>query len=149
MVVLIFGAAVGRLLGSPINWAVDMATCAFAWACFFCADIAWRRGKLMSVDVLTARLSERAQRYCRLLNYCILIAFLLYLAPAGLWLSWVSRARAFQGVPQVSYSWVTLSLPVGAMLLLITTILKLRAELRTPAMAHGRSRQAGPATTPM
>jgi TRAP-type C4-dicarboxylate transport system permease small subunit len=133
MVVLIFGAGVARVFGHPINWAVDVATCLFAWACFLSADIAWRKSRLMSVDVLTARLAERGRRSCRLLNYAILTAFLLYLIPTGLWLSYVSRARSFQGIPEFSYSWITMSLPAGALLLLITTILKARDEVRGSA----------------
>ena len=39
----------------------------------------------------------------------------------GVYLSWISRVRSFQGIPEISYSWVTMSLPVGALLLLITT----------------------------
>jgi TRAP-type C4-dicarboxylate transport system permease small subunit len=147
MVVLIFGAGLARLVGSPINWALDIATGVFAWACFFCADIAWRRGKLMSVDVLTARLPEKAQLYCRLLNYVVLMGFLVYLVPAGVWLSWISRARSFQGLPQFSYSWVTLSLPVGAILLLVTTTLKFRGELGRTGAAQRRSRPDPAATT--
>jgi TRAP-type transport system small permease protein len=38
--------------------------------------------------------------------------------------------RSFQGIPEVSYSWVTMSLPVGAALLLVTTALKIRDEFR-------------------
>jgi TRAP-type C4-dicarboxylate transport system permease small subunit len=82
----------------------------------------------MAVEILTGRLSARAQRVCRLVNYGILTAFLIYLIPTGLWLSYISRARSFQGIPEFSYSWVTMSLPVGALLLLITTLLKLRDE---------------------
>jgi len=56
----------------------------------------------------------------------------------GIWLSWISRARSFQGIPEISYSWVTMSAPVGAALLLITAFLKFREELksgRTPSHA--------------
>jgi TRAP-type C4-dicarboxylate transport system permease small subunit len=130
MVVLIFGAGIARLVGHPINWSIDAATCIFAWACFFSADVAWRKNKLMSVEVLTNSLPEKVQRYCRLLNYFILIVFLGYLIPTGLWLSYVSRARSFQGIPEFSYSWVTMSVPLGGTLLLITTILKLRDEIK-------------------
>jgi TRAP-type transport system small permease protein len=149
MAVLIFAAGLARLAGSPINWATDIATCVFAWACFFSADIAWRQSKLMSVDVLTGRLSERARRYCRLLNYLILVCFLLYLVPTGLWLSWISRARSFQGLPGFSYSWVTLSLPVGGTMLLLTTILKLRDELGWAGLGRKRIPSSGAAATPM
>jgi TRAP-type C4-dicarboxylate transport system permease small subunit len=130
MVVLIFGAGIARLVGHPINWAIDAATCVFAWACFLSADVAWRKDKLMSVAVLTNHLPEKGQKYCRLLNYSILTVFLVYLIPTGLWLSYVSRERTFQGIPDFSYSWVTMSLPLGATLLLMTTILKFRNEIK-------------------
>jgi TRAP-type transport system small permease protein len=129
MVVLIFLGGVMRMLGNPINWSSDAATCLFAWACFLCADIAWRNNSLMSIEVLTNRLPAHLQTACRMLNYAIITAFLLYLIVLGLYLSWISRIRSFQGIPEISYSWVTMSLPVGAMLLLITTALKMRAEL--------------------
>ncbi len=82
MVVLIFVAGFARLVGHPINWSIDIATCVFAWACFLSADIAWRKGKLMCVDVIVKRLSESGQRLFRMVNYAIVIAFLLYLAVA-------------------------------------------------------------------
>jgi TRAP-type transport system small permease protein len=130
MVVLIFLGGVMRMLGYPINWSSDAATCLFAWACFLCADIAWRRDSLMSIEMLTNRLPARLQTACRMLNYAIITAFLLYLIVMGVYLSWISRARSFQGIPEISYSWVTMSLPVGSLLLLITTARKVRAELR-------------------
>jgi TRAP-type C4-dicarboxylate transport system permease small subunit len=130
MVILIFLGGVMRMLGQPINWSSDAATCFFAWACFLCADIAWRKNSLMSIEVLTNRLPAHLQSACRYLNYAIIAAFLVYLIVMGLYLSWISRARSFQGIPEISYSWVTLSLPVGALLLLITTALKVGAEMR-------------------
>ena len=130
MVLLIFLGGVMRMLGEPINWSSDAATALFAWACFLCADIAWRRNSLMAVEVLTDRLPERLQLIFRMINYALITTFLLYLIVMGLYLSWISRVRSFQGIPEISYSWVTMSLPVGALLLLITTALKVRAELR-------------------
>jgi TRAP-type C4-dicarboxylate transport system permease small subunit len=130
MVVLIFGAGIARLIAHPMNWAIDIATCLFAWACFFCADIAFRKNRLMSVEVVTSRLNEKGRKVCRMINYFILVAFLTYLIIAGTWLSYVSRARAFQGIPEFSFSWVTMSLPIGSALLLITTVLKISQELR-------------------
>jgi TRAP-type C4-dicarboxylate transport system permease small subunit len=68
-----------------------------------------------------------------MLNYLIIGAFLLYAIGMGTWLSWISRERSFQGIPEISYSWVTMSMPVGALLLLVTTLLKARDELRSGA----------------
>jgi TRAP-type C4-dicarboxylate transport system permease small subunit len=130
MVILIFMAGVLRMLGHPINWSIDAATCLFAWACFLTADIAWRRNSLMAIEIVTSRLPERVQVALRMVNYALIAVFLVYLIAMGVYLSWISRVRSFQGIPSVSYSWVTMSLPVGALLLLITTALKVRAELR-------------------
>lgn len=139
MVVLIFGGGVMRLIGTPINWSVDFATACFAWACFLCADIAWRMNALMSIELVTERLPPTLQRLCAYANYAIIVAFLLYVLVGGVYLSWISRERSFQGIPEISYSWVTMSMPVGAVLLLITAVLKIRDEVRThrAALAEG------------
>jgi TRAP-type transport system small permease protein len=124
MVGLIFGGGLARLAATPLNWTNDLATCLFAWSCFLCADLAWRKGGLMAIELATERLPARAQQIVAYANLSIIGAFLLYAIVAGLYLSWVSRARTFQGIADVSYSWVTMSLPVGAALLLLTTIAK-------------------------
>ena len=130
MVLLIFLGGVLRMAGHPINWSIDFSTAFFAWACFLCADIAWRRGSLMAIDFLPRLLPPRAQQALRLANYFIISAFLVYLVVMGAWLAWTSRARSFQGIPEISYSWVTAAAAVGGLLLLITTALKIRDELR-------------------
>jgi TRAP-type C4-dicarboxylate transport system permease small subunit len=126
MVLLIFAGGVGRLMGYPLNWSGDMATALFAWACFLSADIAWRNNALMSVGLLLDRLTPSARRAMVIVNHLIVLAFLAFIVVAGLWLAWISRARTFQGLPNVSYSIVTLSLPVGCALMFLTSMLKLR-----------------------
>jgi TRAP-type C4-dicarboxylate transport system permease small subunit len=130
MVALIFLGGVARLLHHPLNWTIDLSACFFAWSCFLCADIAWRKDALMSIDLLGAAAPPAARRLLVHCNYLLIALFLIYLIYAGVWLSYVSRARSFQGIPGVSYSWVTMSLPVGAALLLVTTVVKVRESLR-------------------
>ncbi len=130
MVVMIFAGGIARSLGHPINWTIDVSTCLFAWACFISADIAWRRNSMMSVDVVTERLSPGVQRILRLVNLLAIAAFLAFLVAYGGQMAWLSRVRTFQGIPTISYAWIALSLPVGAALLLLTTVEKIRAELR-------------------
>jgi TRAP-type C4-dicarboxylate transport system permease small subunit len=135
MVALVFTGGVARMLHHPLNWTIDLATCLFAWACFLCADIAWRNNALVSIALVTDRLPPRWRIAVMRLNHLLIAAFLVYIAIVGVHLAWVSRARAFQGIPGISYSWVTASLPVGALLLLITTLLKFRALGRAPVRA--------------
>jgi TRAP-type transport system small permease protein len=132
MVVLIFAGGIARLAGHPLNWTIDIATCLFAWGCFLCADIAWRQGSLMSVDIVTEKLPAHIQRLLTFVNYVLIAIFLVFLIVSGVWLAYVSSARTFQGIPGISYSWVTASLPAGAALLLLTTLVKM-AEFRRPA----------------
>lgn len=128
MVALIFLGGVARMLGAPQNWTVDVATCLFAWACFLCADVAWRNNALMAIGLVPNRLSPSVARALMRLNLLLIAAFLLFVAIAGAWLAWISRTRTFQGIPGISYSWVTASLPAGSLLLLLTTLLKLRDQ---------------------
>lgn len=130
MVILIFAAGIARLLGHPINWAIDLSTCLFAWSCFLSGDIAWRENKLMSVDVFVRLFPEKVRRYFDLFNYLVIMGFAIYLVVFGMQLSYTSRARTFQGIPNFSYTWVTLSLPVGAIFILITGILKMKHDLK-------------------
>ena len=88
----------------------------------------------MSINLLTSRAPPPVQRALAYCNYLIISAFLVYLIYTGILLSYVSRARSFQGIPEVSYSWVTMSLPVGGGLLLITTLLKLREAMRSDGL---------------
>src|SRR5687768_17678401 len=93
MVALIFLGGVSRVVGYPLNWSTDFATAFFAWACFLCADIAWRRGSLMSIELLPRLLPPAVQKALRLANYLIISAFLAYLMVMGAWLAWASRAQ--------------------------------------------------------
>jgi len=130
MVILIFSAGIARLLRSPINWAIDLSTCLFAWSCFFSGDIAWRENKLMSVDVFVKLFPEKIRRYFDMFNYIVILGFSAYLIFFGVFLSYTSRERTFQGIPTFSYTWVTLSLPIGAIFILMTCILKIKGNFQ-------------------
>ena len=127
---LVFTAAVGRFLYYPLNWAMDVATFLFAWTVFLGADAAMRLDRLFCIEVITSRLSPKAQLYLKSINYVIIIFFLLGMIGYGSWLSYTTRLRAFQGIPGFSYTWVTLSVPLGCALMLVTAILKIKTYLR-------------------
>ena len=127
---LVFVAAVARSLHYPMNWAMDVATFLFAWTVFLGADAAMRLDRLFCIEVISGRLSPKAQLYLQIVNYTIIAIFLVGMIGYGLPLSWTTRFRAFQGIPGFSYSWVTLSVPIGCALMLITAILKIKTFLR-------------------
>jgi TRAP-type C4-dicarboxylate transport system permease small subunit len=138
LVLLVFIAAFTRYIGYPINWSVDMAQCLFAWCTFLAADIAMRNDKLMKVDFFVNKLPVQYKNKIELLNLIIVFVFLIALIGYGSYLSYTTRFRTFQGIPGFSYTWVTLSVPLGSLLMSITTALKIRAvldEIRTVTAA--------------
>jgi TRAP-type transport system small permease protein len=130
MVAMIFVGGTARLMRMPVNATIDFATCFFAWATFLSADVAWHRNRLTALRLVPDRLTPRARWRLDLANYGVVLAILGYGVVAGTWLAWISRTRTFQGMPDISYSWVTAALPVGCALMILTTLAKIRDHWR-------------------
>ncbi|WP_448517636.1 TRAP transporter small permease [Pseudothermotoga sp.] len=128
MIVMVFASGIARFLRNPMNWAVDFSSFLFAWACFFAMDVAWRENKMMSVDLFVKRLPVKVQKLIRVIMLFIILAFCVYLIVWGAQLTWTQRFRKFQGMPNFSYAWVTLAVPVGAALLTRSTLQKIVKE---------------------
>lgn len=101
---LVFAAAVARFLYHPMNWAMDAATFLFAWTVFLGADAAMRLDRLFCIELITMKLSQKAQLYLKCINYTIIIIFLVGMIGYGLRLSYTTRLRTFQGIPGLSYT---------------------------------------------
>jgi len=140
---LVFVAAVGRTLYYPLNWAMDAATFLFAWTVFLGADAAMRLDRLFCIELITGKLPRKAQLYLKIINYSIIILFLMGMIVYGSWLSYTTRLRTFQGIPGFSYTWVTLSVPLGCTLMLITAILKIKTYLRAISTGGSIEKQEG------
>jgi TRAP-type C4-dicarboxylate transport system permease small subunit len=121
---LIFISALARGVGHPINWAPDTSLLLLSWVVFLGADTALRRADFIRVDMLLLRFPLKLQKFLYYFYYLIVILFLLLLIRFGIPLSLANTKRNFQGM-EISYSWATISAPVGAFLMIITIILKL------------------------
>ena len=121
---LIFISALARGIGHPINWAPDTSLLLLSWVVFLGADTALRRADFIRVDMLLLRFPPKLQKFLYYLYYAGIIAFLLLIIRFGIPLSLENTKRNFQGM-EISYSWATISAPVGAALMILTIILKL------------------------
>ncbi|MCG8479735.1 MAG: TRAP transporter small permease subunit [Spirochaetales bacterium] len=124
-VAVIFSLAIFRTLGVPIHWALDVALLVFAWGVFLGADVAFREDKLVNVDLVLTRLPDRIQAAIQLVLYLLIGAFLAAFVYYGVDLSISTQHRSFQGIPALSYTWVTASVPVSSFLMLITVSIKI------------------------
>lgn len=133
---LVFVSAIARTLRSPLNWAVDISMLLFAWLVFLGGDIVIRETNLISVDVFQKMLSPALRKGLQALFYIAMIVFLVILVRYGIPLLLQNWKRQFQVLP-ISYSWCTLSVPVGSVLMIISTLGKLRDLLLAPAEKKG------------
>ena len=126
---LVFVSAIARTVGKPLNWATDISLLLFAWMVFLGGDIVVRDTNMISVDLLKSKFPPYIQKALNIIFYIAILAFLavlVYYSGPLLRRNW---KRLFQVLP-ISYGWCTLSVPVGAALMFISTCLRLVNEFR-------------------
>lgn len=128
-------AALLRTVGFPINWGLDLALLMFTWSVYVGADTALREDKMVNVDILPQYLKPKAKKYLQLFIYILILAFLFLMVYFGFFLAYSSRFRTFQGIPFLSYTWATLSMPIPSVFMIVTTCLKIRDLLKKDSAA--------------
>lgn len=127
-------AAILRTVGLPINWGLDLALLMFTWSVYIGADTALRDDKMVNVDLLQQYLSPVARKALQITIYILILIFLSFLVYFGFRLAYSSRYRTFQGIPFLSYTWATLSIPIPATFMIITVVLKIIKLLKQNPM---------------
>ena len=130
---VIFISALLRVIGHPINWATDLSLLLFTWSTFMGADIAFRAGKLVNVDILANMLPDCLRKWNKIVIYSVCLIFLCALVYLGLIQSVKTWHRSFNGISWLSYTWVTLSVPVCCLSMVVTTLLKIRDTVKNVA----------------
>jgi TRAP-type C4-dicarboxylate transport system permease small subunit len=108
-----------------MSWNIDLAMFLLAWTAFLGADIAWRSGQLVGIDIVTRRLPRLLQKITEILIYGIIFCALAVIAVFGIKLAAAERLRMYQSIP-VPYSLVTLSIVVTGLSMSLSTIIKIR-----------------------
>ncbi len=126
LVVLVFGSAILRFFRMSMAWNIDLAMLLLAWSSFLGADIAWRSGQLIGIDLVTRHFPKKVQKAIMLMVYTIILATTVIICIYGIRLSWTERLRTFQSLP-IPYSLVNLSLVVATFSMSISTVGKIKA----------------------
>ena len=113
MAALILLGAVGRTLGTPLIWAIDLAQLFFAWAAVLGADIALKRNQHIEIDILVRRFPPPLRSALATLWLVAIAAFLAGLVWLGTRLTLLNLERELGDVG-ISYGWVTAAIPAGA-----------------------------------
>ncbi len=120
---VLIGAAT-RTAGSPVIWAVDLAQLSFAWACVLGADLALKKNTHIEIDIVIRHFSREARKILAIIWLVAIALFLGFLVWYGTKLTLQNIERVLGDVG-ISYSWVTGCIPVGAALMLATTVTRL------------------------
>lgn len=123
IIVLTFGNAVLRLFNHPIVANDEICSLLFAWVSFMGADIALLSNRLVGMDILTMNLPIRIQKILQLIVYIIMMVIMGMFVYQGTGLAKLNWARVFNSLP-MSYGWVTLSLAVCGLMMIISLVIK-------------------------
>ena len=129
---LVFISALMRTIKHPLNWAQDVALVAFAWLIFFGSDIAVRGAGLIGIDMFSKKLPKKLQKAIDIIFKVMIIVFLSVLVYYGIRMTASGWKRQITAL-HISYSWVTMAVPTGALLMIISTLIELIERIKTPA----------------
>ncbi|MDR0628444.1 MAG: TRAP transporter small permease subunit [Treponema sp.] len=124
----VFLSAILRMFRVSVSWNIDLALFLLAWTAFIGADIAWRSGQLVGVDLVTRQLPLKLQKIIQIIVYVVITFALIVIAVFGIRLAWIERVRLYQSIP-IPFSLMTVSLVVAAISMVLSTILKIRHSL--------------------
>ena len=124
MVALVFSSAVARGIGKPLAWSLDVAQLLLCWTSLVGADVAFRHDKFIGLDLFTRKMPVKVQKVLEIVVLVLMqVAFCIFIY-YGVMLSIKSWKRSFQTLP-ISYSFITIALPVMSTLMTLTNILKI------------------------
>jgi TRAP-type C4-dicarboxylate transport system permease small subunit len=128
LVAFVFISAILRSFRLSMSWNIDLAMFLLAWTSFLGADIAWRGGQLVGIDLVTRQFSLKVRKVIEIIVYIVVFAALIVIVVFGYRLMMVERLRLYQSIP-IPYSLMTLSLVVAALSMLLSTILKIKRNI--------------------
>ena len=131
LTILVFISALMRTLKMPLNWAQDVALIAFAWMIFLGSDIAVRGPGLIGVNLFAKKFPATIQKGLDIIFKVIIILFLGILVVNGFQMTIDGWEREITTLG-ISYSWVTMAVPVGAFFMIISTAIRLVETIKTP-----------------
>lgn len=110
-----------RAFGKPFAGGAEFAQFLFIWTTVLGANITLRRGGQIRVDAVVSLLPVPVAKFLSAICLLLMLGFLVLLVRHGFPLALRNWQRPM-GVGMLSYGYVTLALPVGAFLMIITLL---------------------------
>jgi TRAP-type C4-dicarboxylate transport system permease small subunit len=128
--VITFFHMIGRyILKAPIFFSEELARYCFIWSCMLGASVVNRTDEHTSVTFFTTLLPKRAQAWFYIGREVVILLLLAVLIYYGVTLS-VKMRTVQSAAMEISWSYIYMALPVGSLLLIITTFRLIAAKVR-------------------
>jgi TRAP-type transport system small permease protein len=128
LIAFVFLSAILRQFRFSLSWSIDLAMLLLAWTAFLGADVAWRSGQIIGVDIVTRNLPRKVQHVIEVIIYCIILSTLVVMVVFGIRLAWTERVATYQSMP-IPYALVTFSLIVASFSMIFSTLQKIRRSI--------------------
>ena len=129
VVAFVFAASVMRWVGFPLSWSVEFAQFLFVWVIFLGANRCLREDRHIGVDFFVKKLTPKVNAILEIVINVLIMAFLVFLIIFGIQLSIENSVRVISNLP-LSYSFITMAVPIGSILMFITLMFKLTEKLK-------------------
>jgi TRAP-type C4-dicarboxylate transport system permease small subunit len=128
--VITFFHIIGRyILKAPIFYSEELARYCFIWSCMLGASVVNRTDEHTSVNFFTTLLPKRAQAWFYIGREVVILLLLAALMYYGVTLS-IKMRTVHSAAMEISWSYIYMALPVGSLLLFVTTFRLIAAKAR-------------------
>lgn len=129
MVMLILLAAIGRCVGYPLIWSIEISMVLFAWISMFSIHYAHYQNRNMGIDFLSKRFPEKVKVVVDYINHLLIISFLGFGAYSGYSFSWEISGHLLP-VSEISQLYLSAAVPTGCLLMIFTCIEQLIDKIK-------------------
>jgi len=128
LIALVFLSAILRFFSLSMSWNIDMAMLLLAWTAFLGADIAYRSGQLVGINLLTRNFPKKIQIIVEILIFAVILIALIAIVYFGIRLALVEKVRKYQAIP-IPYNIVTFSIIIASASMAVSTIIKIKQRI--------------------
>jgi TRAP-type C4-dicarboxylate transport system permease small subunit len=109
------------ILSQPSSWTEEVMRRLLIWCVMLGVVVAFRRGALVSVDLMLRSSRGAWRRLVRGLIAAVSLAFLAVIVWYGIDLAWRVRFQTFASI-ELSMAWAYAALPTGALLSIVAVV---------------------------
>lgn len=121
IVIIILIGGLGRAIGHPVIWSLEIAMVIFAWISMLAIDYAFQLRRHIGIDALTNLFPPRLQRACIWFNEILILMFLLCGVWYGFNFTWTTHHQTLP-VTELSIAWLNSAVPTGCLLMVFSSL---------------------------